>query len=157
MIDDNILAKYDIPLDRAEYVAIDKEVEREGFETVFKKYLGYLDCTRIGKVSGMRLQQTIGYPYMHDMSKMIYLLDTYNPSDELYALLNKRHQDNLAYEKDNPPIWYDKKHSRATFEKKYRKKAQDNAEKHTRSRESSASKKLKAAAVKLGKLKFKIE
>lgn len=157
MIDDNILAKYIIPLDKSQYIAIEKEVERDGFETVFNRYLHYLDCTRVGKVSGMRLQQTIGYPYMSDMSKMCYLLDTFNPSDELYALVNKRHQDNLAYEKDNPPVWYDKKHSQAAFERKYRKKAQNDAKKNTRSRESSASKKLKAAAVRLNKLKFKIE
>ena len=71
--------------------------------------------------------QTIGTPYQYEKSKLAYMLDIYLSDDEedklslYYNKIAEIHKANLKYEKDNPPIIYDKskkvKNARTTRKK----------------------------------------
>ena len=100
-------------------------VAEYGIDKAIENQLHYLDCTRI--VNGLRLMQTIGTPYQYEMSKLAYMLDTYLSDDDedkislYYNKIAEIHKANLKYEKDNPPIIYDKskkvKNARTTRKK----------------------------------------
>lgn len=69
-----------------------------------------LDCTKIYP-DGSRPVQTINYGYRTDIAGFIYLnnkLAEENPECDIdfYAKLVQRHEENLSFEKDNPPIYY---------------------------------------------------
>lgn len=71
-----------------------------------------LDCTRVYK-DGSRPVQTIDYGYKRDIAGFIYIynkLCEINPECDIdyYAKLVNRHEENLSFEKDNPPIYYKK-------------------------------------------------
>ena len=115
-----LIKKYHIDLDDADRAIINKRVGEKGIEEYLNQQLVYLDCSRI--IQGMRMMQTIGYPYKREISSYIYALEnlvnflTVEDSDiskfnkeEWINKLIERHQDNLEYEKENPPIWYDGK------------------------------------------------
>lgn len=103
-----ILQNWDIDDDKQ----VRSLLSKSPVEEVLDKQLHELDCTRIGKVSGLRLQQTIGYPYSHQITITLRIISTLDEDSQLIwmnKLLN-RHKLNLAYEETNPPIWYSKKH-----------------------------------------------
>ncbi len=107
-----IIKKYHTDLDDVDKAMIDRRVEEKGIEDYLNQQLVYLDCTRI--IQGMRMMQTIGYPYKREISSYIYAMNQYfveNSYDmDIYTEeLIRRHQANLEYEKENPPIWYDGK------------------------------------------------
>lgn len=124
MKDFPISKRYIIPLDDNVKRICSNSVAEYGIDKAIENQLHYLDCTRI--VNGLRLMQTIGTPYQYEMSKLAYMLDTYlsNDEDKLSLYYNKIaeiHKANLKYEKDNPPIIYDKskkvKNARTTRKK----------------------------------------
>lgn len=124
MKDFPISKRYIIPLDDSVKRICSNSVAEYGIDKAIENQLHYLDCTRI--VNGLRLMQTIGTPYQYEMSKLAYMLDTYlsNDEDKLSLYYNKIaeiHKANLKYEKDNPPIIYDKskkvKNARTTRKK----------------------------------------
>lgn len=125
MKDFPISKRYIIPLDDNVKRICSNSVAEYGIDKAIENQLHYLDCTRI--VNGLRLMQTIGTPYQYEMSKLAYILDTYlsdNDEDKLSLYYNKIaeiHKANLKYEKDNPPIIYDKskkvKNARTTRKK----------------------------------------
>lgn len=125
MRDFPISKRYIIPLDDSVKRICSNSVAEYGIDKAIENQLHYLDCTRI--VNGLRLMQTIGTPYQYEMSKLAYMLDTYlsdNEEDKLSLYYNKIaeiHKANLKYEKDNPPIIYDKskkvKNARTTRKK----------------------------------------
>lgn len=81
-------------------------------EERLSQQLHYLDCTRIGKISGTRLIQTIDHTYAMEISVALKLCATIDDKSLQKEWLNRiveRHKINLDYEKENPPIWYDKK------------------------------------------------
>ena len=116
---------YIIPLDDSVKRICSNSVDEHGIDKAIEIQLHYLDCTRI--VNGLRLMQTIGTPYQYEMSKLAYMLDTYLSDDEedkislYYNKIAEIHKANLKYEKDNPPIIYDKskkvKNARTTRKK----------------------------------------
>lgn len=124
MKDFPISKRYIIPLDDNVKRICSNSVADYGIDKAIENQLHYLDCTRI--VNGLRLMQTIGTPYQYEMSKLAYMLDTYLSDDEdkislYYNKIAEIHKANLKYEKDNPPIIYDKskkvKNARTTRKK----------------------------------------
>ena len=124
MKDFPISKRYIIPLDDNVKRICSNSVAEYGIDKAIENQLHYLDCTRI--VNGLRLMQTIGTPYQYEMSKLAYMLDTYLSDDEdklslYYNKIAEIHKANLKYEKDNPPIIYDKskkvKNARTTRKK----------------------------------------
>lgn len=125
MRDFPISKRYIIPLDDSVKRICSNSVDEHGIDKAIEIQLHYLDCTRI--VNGLRLMQTIGTPYQYEMSKLAYMLDTYlsdNEEDKIslyYNKISEIHKANLKYEKDNPPIIYDKskkvKNARTTRKK----------------------------------------
>lgn len=124
MKDFPISKRYIIPLDDNVKRICSNSIAEYGIDKAIENQLHYLDCTRI--VNGLRLMQTIGTPYQYEMSKLAYILDTYLSDDEdkislYYNKIAEIHKANLKYEKDNPPIIYDKskkvKNARTTRKK----------------------------------------
>lgn len=125
MKDFPISKRYIIPLDDNVKRICSNSVAEYGIDKAIENQLHYLDCTRI--VNGLRLMQTIGTPYQYEMSKLAYMLDTYLSDDDedkislYYNKIAEIHKANLKYEKDNPPIIYDKskkvKNARTTRKK----------------------------------------
>lgn len=124
MKDFPISKRYIIPLDDSLKRICSNSVADYGIDKAIENQLHYLDCTRI--VNGLRLMQTIGTPYQYEMSKLAYMLNTYLSDNEdkislYYNKIAEIHKANLKYEKDNPPIIYDKskkvKNARTTRKK----------------------------------------
>jgi hypothetical protein len=108
---EEIAKKYHTDLDECDKNIIDKRVAEKGIEEYLNQQLIYLDCSRI--LQGMRMMQTIGYPYKREISSYIYALSGLAEDPEYeQTWINKlieRHNANIEYEKENPPIWYDGK------------------------------------------------
>ena len=67
------LSDYIINLDNSDHNIIDKRVAEKGIEEYLNQQLIYLDCSRILK--GMRMMQTIGYPYQREISSYLYAVE----------------------------------------------------------------------------------
>lgn len=116
-MDISIFKPYLTELDSVDKNIIDNRVAEKGIEGYLSQQLIYLDCSRI--IKGMRMMQTVGYPYKREITSYLYALDKFIGSneysdpdnDEEYKYrLNKLlelHKANLEYEKENPPIIYD--------------------------------------------------
>ena len=98
---------------------VDKRVEALGVEEAFNEELVYLDCTRYDKEGKFRLMQTVGVPYSVELGKAIYIINAYQ-YDGVHKLL-ERHQMNLEYEKEHPPVIYKDKNLKQPKERKERK------------------------------------
>lgn len=98
---------------------VDKRVEKLGVEEAFSEELVYLDCTRYDKEGKFRLMQTVGVPYSVELGKAIYIINAYQ-YDGVNKLL-ERHQMNLEYEKEHPPVIYKDKNLKQPKERKERK------------------------------------
>ena len=160
MRDFPISKRYIIPLDDNVKRICSNSVAEYGIDKAIEIQLHYLDCTRI--VNGLRLMQTIGTPYQYEMSKLAYMLDTYLSDDEdkislYYNKIAEIHKANLKYEKDNPPIIYDKskkvKNARTT-RKKVKEATIDGFE-NSKIQQKSLSSDIRKAI--LGNIKLKIK
>lgn len=103
-----ILKNYIIELEQFDINIIKKAIAEKGIDKFLSQQLIYLDCSRI--INGMRMMQTIGYPYKVEVSRYLYVLDIIEDDKKISEYKNKlltRHNLNLVYEKDNPPILYD--------------------------------------------------
>ena len=98
---------------------VDKRVEALGVKEAFNEELVYLDCTRYDKEGKFRLMQTVGVPYSVELGKAIYIINAYQ-YDGANKLL-ERHQMNLEYEKEHPPVIYKDKNLKQPKERKERK------------------------------------
>ena len=101
---------YNIKLDKFDINMLNNEVVEKGVENYLSLLLVYLDCSRI--INNMRMMQTIGYTYKRYISTYIYILNNIldkNKYSEYVNNLISLHLKNLDYEKENPPIIYDKK------------------------------------------------
>lgn len=161
MRDFPISKRYIIPLDDSVKRICSNSVDEHGIDKAIEIQLHYLDCTRI--VNGLRLMQTIGTPYQYEMSKLAYMLDTYLSDDEedkislYYNKITEIHKANLKYEKDNPPIIYDKskkvKNARTTRKKV--KEATIDEFKNSKIQQKSLNADIRKAI--LGNIKLKIK
>ena len=104
------LENYQINLDKFDIEMLNNNVVEKGIENYLSLLLVYLDCSRI--INNMRMMQTIGYTYKRYISTYIYILNNIldkNKYSEYVNNLISLHLKNLDYEKENPPIIYDKK------------------------------------------------
>lgn len=156
MNEDDVRA-YQRPLNKSEYIRLEKEVERDGLEATVNRYLYYCDCTRWDLEHKYRLCQTIDFRYTMDMSRLLYVIDTFANDDEHMAKVIKQHEDNITFETEFPPIIYDKKLTRESLRKSIDKAISSNADKKRKPRKrTKAEEKLAIKAARIGQLKFKI-
>lgn len=104
------LKDYQIDLDKFDIEMLNNNIVEKGIENYLSLLLVYLDCSRI--INNMRMMQTIGYTYKRYISTYIYILNNIldkNKYSEYVNNLISLHLKNLDYEKENPPIIYDKK------------------------------------------------
>lgn len=104
------LENYQIDLDKFDIEMLNNNIVEKGIENYLSLLLVYLDCSRI--INNMRMMQTIGYPYKRYISIYLYILNNILDNDKYSKYENKLislHLKNLDYEKENPPIIYDKK------------------------------------------------
>ena len=158
------LRNYITSLDDSDRKIIDKKVAEKGIEEYLNQQLIYLDCSRI--IKGMRMMQTIGYPYQREISSYLYALETVAGNDfdfdeEWTNKLLKRHQANLEYEKENPPIWYGGKKAKDKWDKEHgkhpRRKKVVEGTIPGMGKEISNKERLKKLSVQFGNLTFKIK
>lgn len=152
---EEIIKKYHTDLDNIDRAMIDKRVEEKGIGEYLNQQLVYLDCTRV--IDGMRMMQTIGYPYQREFTSYLYALDSYyknrdcpldiNENEEYDWCIEKlieRHITNIEYEKENPPIWYDGKPKKNNKRKPKAKEGDMFPEESKKAKMSKAEAKLKA-------------
>ena len=149
-----LVKKYHTDLDDADRAMIDRRVEEKGIEEYLNQQLVYLDCSRV--LQGMRMMQTIGYPYKRELCSYVYALDNWsstvtcpddyngNPDDYWCDKLIERHNANIEYEKENPPIWYDGKPKKGCKRKPKTKEGDMFPEETKKVKISKAEAKLKA-------------
>ena len=158
------LRNYITSLDDSDHKIIDKKVAEKGIEEYLNQQLIYLDCSRI--IKGMRMMQTIGYPYQREISSYLYALETVAGNDfdfdkEWINKLLERHQANLEYEKENPPIWYGGKKAKDKWNKEHgkhpRRKKVVEGTLPGMGKEISNKERLKKLSAQFGNLTFKIK
>lgn len=156
-MNENDVRAYEVALNKSEYINLEKEVENDGLDATINKYLHYCDCTRWDSKHKYRLCQTIDYGYKIDMSSLLYIIDTFANDDEHMAKVIKRHEDNIKFESEFPPIVYDKNLTRKSLKKSIDKATSSNSDKKSKSRKrTKAEEKLAIKAARIGQLKFKI-
>ena len=170
MIDLSPIKKY---IDEPDSFMIDfvpHEIQSVGLDSFLEYNFRNLDCTRVCK-DGLRPMQTIGHPYRHIITQIIFIIKNYVEEDkqaECLERLLKQHRDNLEYEQVNPPIWYGSEKDHRKYEKQYENKDSTKSKiKHTNQqnidfsdtskRQTAAEKKLAAKVIKLNSLSFKIK
>lgn len=108
-----------------------KDISTCGTDEFVDKACVRLDCSRIK--DNMRMMQTIGTPYQYEVSRTLYGINyaleqgwiDENKKDEYVSKLVALHKRNLKYEKDNPPVIYDKKKGLNKTTRTTRKKAKE--------------------------------
>lgn len=166
------LRDYITTLDDADKQIIDNRVADKGIEQYLNQQLIYLDCSRI--LQGMRMMQTIGYPYQREISSYLYALETqvnfltvedsdvskFNKQEWIDKLL-ERHQANLEFEKENPPVWYGGKKAKDKWDKEHskhpRRKKVNEQTIPGMGKEISNKERLKKLSAQFGNLTFKIK
>lgn len=154
MIDITPLNNYYQECDDFQKAIIDIDIKRQGREKTWDIYYDYIDCTRIS-ANGVRIMQTIGIPYINEMSEILHLVYNYFKDDldnRLQLILN-RHNANIEFEEINPPVIYKDKKKASTIKNINKKKA-DNKDKTKTP--SAAEKKLANKVLKLNALSFKM-
>ena len=143
---EDITKKYHTDLDDADRAMIDRRVEEKGIEGYLTQQLVYLDCTRI--IQGMRMMQTIGYPYKREICSYVYAVSGIEDDSEREQIwidkLIERHNANIEYEKENPPVWYGDKIKKGGKRKPKAKEGDMFPEETKKAKISKAEAKLKA-------------
>ena len=129
------------------------EIKSVGLNHFLERSLKYLDCTRVWS-NGMRPMQTIGYPYINEITQFVHTVKTYVEESEQDSWLSKlleQHNINVEYEKTNPPIWYGGDKAKDKFDKDFGDKPKTRRRKTKQSELGSpdAPKKMSAAERKL--------
>ena len=154
------LRNYITFLDDSDRKIIDKKVAEKGIEEYLNQQLIYLDCSRI--IKGMRMMQTIGYPYQREISSYLYAVEMHAVHKHIWEnKLLERHKANLEYEKENPPVWYGGKKAKDKWDKEHgkhprRKKSIEDTIPGM-GKEISNKEKLKRLNAQFGNLTFKIK
>ena len=157
----DIIKIYHTDLDEADKAMIDRRVKEKGIEEYLTQQLVYLDCSRI--IQGMRMMQTIGYPYKREIMSFLYAVSGLaEDPDYEQTWINKLiecHNANIEYEKENPPIWYDGKPKKTSKRKPKAKEGDVFPEETKKAKISRTEAKLKAkllgANLGFGSFKFK--
>ena len=148
-----LLKDYLLSLSEVDINIINDNLARvDTVEEYLDKLLHYLDCSRYTK-DGFRLIQTISYSYKREISKYLYVLETYlDNSSEYIDKLITLHKNNLEYEAENGTVKYEKKKKKAK-PKETTKEPKEVKEK----KPSIAAIKAANKAIKIGLLKFKVK
>ena len=154
------LRNYITSLDDSDRKIIDKKVAEKGIEEYLNQQLIYLDCSRI--IKGMRMMQTIGYPYQREISSYLYAVEMHAVHKHIWEnKLLERHKANLEYEKENPPIWYGGKKAKDKWDKEHgkhpRRKKVVEGTIPGMGKEISNKERLKKLSAQFGNLTFKIK
>ena len=154
------LRDYITSLDDSDHKMIDQRVAEKGIERYLNQQLIYLDCSRI--IQGMRMMQTIGYPYKREITSYLYAVEMHAFHKHIWEeKLLERHQANLEYEKENPPIWYGGKKAKDKWDKEHgkhpRRKKSIEGTLPGMGKEISNKEKLKKISAQFGNLTFKIK
>lgn len=158
------LRNYITSLDDSDHKVINQRVAEKGIEGYLNQQLIYLDCSRT--IKGVRMMQTIGYPYQREISSYLYALETVAGNDfdfdeEWINKLLERHQANLEYEKENPPVWYGGKKAKDKWDKEHgkhpRRKKVVEGTIPGMGKEISNKERLKHLNAQFGNLTFKIK
>ena len=140
---EDIIKTYHTDLDDCDRVMIDRRVEEKGIEEYLNQQLVYLDCSRI--IQGMRMMQTIGYPYKREISSYLYAVEMHAFHKHIWEnKLIERHNANIEYEKENPPVWYDGKPKKTNKRKPKAKEGDMFPEETKKAKISKAEAKLKS-------------
>lgn len=126
------------------------EVNANDITELLDKLIDRIDCTKVYP-SGLRVMQTIGYPYKREITRYLFVLNNVEDEEvkqEYYQKLIDRHNANIEYEKDNAPIWYSKKYKLAN-----ERKAKERTSKVTKSRAAKLTKEQKASLTLKEKIK----
>jgi hypothetical protein len=126
------------------------EIYTQNITDLLDNILNRLDCTK-KYPSGIRVMQTIGYPYKREITRFFFVLENVeedNIKEDYYQKLVDRHNSNLEFEADNPPIWYSKKYKLAN-----ERKAKERTSKVTKSRAAKLTKEQKASLTLKEKIK----
>ena len=158
------LKEYICYLDDVDKTMIESRAAEKGVEEYLSQQLVYLDCSRV--INGMRMMQTIGYPYSRDITAYLHILDKAESlglanKDEWVEKLINLHKANLKYEEEHPPVWYGGKKAKDSWIKSKagktpRRRNVDN-QSTPKSKELTASERLKKLSAEFGNLTFKLK
>lgn len=169
MVDITILKPYLLDFEDKAFNMVRQRCEDYGADDAFEQHLVFMDCTRWTKDGKFRLMQTIGFPYCKEITEIVWLVNHMlyeEDRDNALERIIEQHKKNIAYEVENPPIWYtSKKYTKKDYQKiidgdspklKRRRKTKeptiDGFDKET-----AAQRKIKEKALKLSTLQFKIK
>ena len=134
---------------------IEQDLSNNSIEEIVDKYLNTLDCTRYDKDHKFRIMQTIGFPYQLELSKLVYFVSKYGDTDEVYEHIKTRHENNIRFEFENPPIIYsDKKLTKFKTVKQKRTKKTESKPKQTKEEKKVAKINAKFATFNIPKIKL---
>ena len=150
-----IAKKYHTSLDSIDINSINKQVVEKGIDKFLSQQLIYCDCSRV--VNGLRLIQTVGYPYTREISIYTYavsLIDDYNKRKHYEDKLVELHNSNIEYEKTTT-IWYKDKKQKEN--KHPRRKDYDNKTTNSSTKKPTAKESLNSKLINYANVKFKIK
>ena len=147
---------------------VDSEIKSVGLNCYLDYQFRRLNCTNVYP-NGMRAIQTIDHSDRVNITETVYLIQKYVEEcerDKYFIKLLTLHQNNLEYEKQNPPIIYKQKITKSKTKIKNDDIIEDKP-KHTRNKntatkekapkQSAAERKLAAKVAKLNTLSFNIK
>lgn len=147
---------------------VDSEIKSVGLNCYLDYQFRRLDCTNVYP-NGMRAIQTIDHSYRVNITETVYIIQNYIGEcerDEYFIKLLMLHQNNLEYEKQNPPIVYKQTVTKSKTKTKSNNVIEDKPKstrkKSTKTKEkvpkqSAAERKLAAKVAKLNTLSFNIK
>lgn len=147
---------------------VDSEIKSVGLDCYLDYQFRRLNCANIYP-NGMRAIQTIDNSYRVNITETVYIIQNYIEEckrDEYFIKLLMLHQNNLEYEKQNPPIIYKQKITKYKTKIKnddiIEDKSKCTRKKNTTTKEkvpkqSAAERKLAAKVAKLNTLSFNIK
>lgn len=154
----NNFKKYIITLEKSDIDIINKTIAEKGIEGFFSQQLVYLDCSRI--VKEVRITQTTSFKYRVDISRYLHVINSIKNTEQYDIWLNKLitlHNNNLEYEKENPPIIYDKPAKKAVTKINKNPARRDKVAKNTSNENITVSESLKSKLVGCVNVKFNIK
>lgn len=147
---------------------VDSEIKSVGLDCYLDYQFRRLNCTNVYP-NGMRAIQTIDHSYRVNITETVYLIQNYVEEykrDEYLIKLLILHQNNLEYEKQNPPIVYKQtitksrtktKSNNVTEDKPKSTRKKSTTTKEKVPKQSAAERKLAAKVAKLNTLSFNIK
>lgn len=154
----NNFKKYIITLEKSDIDIINTTITEKGIEGFFSQQLVYLDCSRI--VKEIRITQTTSFKYRVDISRYLHVINSIKNTEQYDIWLNKLitlHNNNLEYEKENPPIIYDKPAKKAVTKINKNPARRDKVTKNTSNENITVSESLKSKLVGCVNVKFNIK